>query len=106
MKRAAFWVVNGFCHDLATGLWAGFLAVLFLLAAGLPPAATRWGLFRLCLAALCLVAVTGALRLVEYRRRGEARPPARLLLAKHVLLGLLFLGGTLWGYFLAGRGAP
>ncbi|WP_456433649.1 hypothetical protein [Thermosulfuriphilus sp.] len=104
MRRQIFFIINGFIHDLATGLWAGFLVCIFLLSTRKTISEVKVFMFWLSLGALALVATTGAIRLKDYRLRGESSLKGRLLWIKHLLLGLVFFGATWGGYLLAFKG--
>ncbi len=99
-------VLNNFCHDLFTGVWGATWLLLYLMAKEAPPAAVGyWSdtlrrFFRLGPLSLVIVLVTGVLRTVWYQPR-QNRVKDRLLIIKHLLLGLVFLVGSLSQYWLA-----
>lgn len=117
-NRAAFlkalFVVNNFVHDLFTGLWASSLFVIYLLDA---KARSLGGLlissalhdvmrtfFRLGVASIAVIIVTGSLRLFYYRTEsiGDDREIKKeLLIVKHVLFAVVFIGGTYLSYLYA-----
>ncbi len=101
------WIANNFAHDLATGVWAACLLVTWMLAsrlAGMPDAAagavreSMWMLFKVALAALVVIAVTGGVRLGYWRRQsvGEEDEKRRSLLVKHAAFALVYGAGTAW----------
>jgi hypothetical protein len=110
--RRYFWIVNNFLHDTATGVWAGCVLVIWMLAgrrAGMPAeAAAALGdamgaLFRLALAALVIIGATGGVRLGYWRRQtgaGELAEKRRALLVKHALFAVAYGGGTVWMWSL------
>lgn len=81
--------------------------LLYLMAKEAPPPAAvgYWSdtlrrFFRLGPLSLVIVLVTGVLRTVWYQPR-QNRVKDRLLIIKHLLLGLVFLVGSLSQYWLA-----
>lgn len=103
-------VTNNFLHDMATGTWAACLLVLLVLSprrAGVPIeaadalTASMWVVFWLMVAALVVVTVTGALRLVYWRKATPADELAakrRALIVKHVAFLVIYGGGTWWAW--------
>lgn len=108
-------ITNNFLHDMATGMWAAGLLVIWLLAARVTAAtpadavsalsdASR-AVFWLLLAALAVIIVTGAVRLLYWRRQTPAEELAakrRALVVKHVAFVVIYGGGTWWAYGLLG----
>jgi putative copper export protein len=106
--RRYFWIVNNFLHDMATGVWAACVLVVWMLAgrrAGMPAEAaaavgeTMSALFRLAIAALVIIGATGGVRLGYWRRQtgsSELTQKRRALLIKHGLFAVVYGGGTLW----------
>ncbi len=105
-------LANNWLHDVATGLWAACLIVLVVfdrqqplfVAAGSKlawrtMADTSQLIFWLLLGALAVIAVTGAVRLVYWRKQ---TPPAELpgkrkaLIGKHVAFLVVYGLGTWW----------
>jgi putative copper export protein len=105
-------ITNNFLHDMATGTWAACLAVLVLLSSrlvGMPEAAAAaLGdamalVFWLLVGALVVLAITGAVRLVYWRRESapaELAAKRSALIAKHVAFLVVYGGGTVWGWLL------
>ena len=105
-------ITNNFLHDMATGMWAACLAVLLVLAgrlAGMPAeAASALGdamrlVFWLQVGALVVVTLTGALRLLYWRRETAPEDLAakrRALIVKHIAFLAIYGGGTVWGWLL------
>lgn len=111
------WVrlTNNWLHDVATGLWAACLIVMLALQNQQPlisgAGTEAWHavggvallMFQLMLAALVVIVITGAIRLVYWRR---VTPPAEMpakrkaLIGKHVAFVLVYGVGTLWAYTL------
>ncbi|MBA2848099.1 hypothetical protein G4V39_05300 [Thermosulfuriphilus ammonigenes] len=94
-------IINNFLHDLATGLWAGALINLFLLSTKRSIADTKRLMFLVIIFSLVLVAITGILRLRDYRGQKSLAFKTKLLWLKHLLLAFVFLAGSLWGYVIA-----
>lgn len=109
--RAPWRIVNGFLHDLATGMWFACVLVTLVLNPHLGRAvdvATSSALmeamgdvFILSLVSLGTIGITGAGRLLYWR---AATPPEeqgdrrRLLIIKHVVFALVYGAGTVWLY--------
>jgi uncharacterized membrane protein len=114
--RRALTIFNGFVHDFAAGTWAATVFAVWWVrsAAAFPQAeAVLRGLmqqfFWLGAACVILVMATGAGRTFTYAWVGDVYGPEaerlrrRLLIAKHVVLLLVFGAGTAWQYALAFR---
>jgi hypothetical protein len=107
-ERRYLWTTNNFLHDLATGVWAACVLVVWLLAgrrAGMPAEASEAlgsamrDLFKLSLVSLVVIGGTGGVRLGYWRRQSESRDvdhKRRMLLGKHVALLLVYGLGTWW----------
>lgn len=111
------WVrlVNNWLHDFSSGLWGSCVLVLWVLERGLPDAvpdeaaaSVIYGAQQLfwwiLLAALALIAVTGAVRLLYWRRATSpedmpAKRPA--LIGKHAVFLAVYGLGTWWAWTLA-----
>lgn len=105
-------IVNNFLHDMATGTWAGCLAVLLVLSdrlAGMPAeAAAALGdamvlVFWILVGALVVVGATGGIRLAYWRQQTAPEDMAakrRSLIVKHVAFLVIYGGGTVWGWLL------
>jgi hypothetical protein len=106
------WIVNNFFHDLASGMWAATVLVIWLLEtrmSGIPAAAgaaladIQHLLFWIVLASLLVIFVTGGIRLRYWRKQGSADEEAyrrRALLVKHVLYLVIYGAGTVWAWLL------
>lgn len=108
-------IIVGFVHDWAAGCWgATLLGVWWLerVLAGHPQVAPvlegiQRDFFRIGIACIALVMATGAGRTFTYVE-GFYGPDAearrrRLLIVKHVIMLVLFCGGTIWQWSLAFR---
>lgn len=108
-------LINNWLHDVGTGLWAACVLVIWVLQdqkdsipeAGPPVYAAlfqaQWMIFGLLIAALVVIAVTGAIRLLYWRRETlpeelSSKRPA--LIGKHVAFLVIYGGGTVWAYLL------
>lgn len=111
------WVrlTNNWLHDVGTGLWAACVLVVWVLQNQkneLSEAGPRvssalyqaqWMIFGLLVAALVVIAVTGAVRLLYWRQEtpAEEMPAKRpALVGKHIAFLVIYGGGTLWAYLL------
>jgi putative copper export protein len=106
--RRYLWTTNNFLHDLATGVWAACILVVWLLSArlgGIPPAAAdalldaMRTLRDLAIVALVVIGATGGVRVGYWRRQSEPEDVAhkrRALIVKHVLLLVVYGAGTWW----------
>ncbi len=106
------WIVNNFFHDLASGLWAACVLVIWLLSArtaGMPAEAAAalrdvmHLLFWIVLGSLLVIFVTGGIRLRYWRKQGSAAEEPyrrRALLVKHALYLAVYGLGTVWAWFL------
>lgn len=108
------WMVNDWVHDVATGLWVATFIVIWRLsayrfteAAALPSgqvlALVSHEMFRLMLASLLVVTVTGVIRLRYWRNENtpdELPYKRRALLVKHALYLAIYVPGTIWAYAL------
>jgi hypothetical protein len=103
MTKRTLLIINAFLHDLSTGIWAGILITILLIALkGKTIEESKGFLFYIGLGALFIVLLTGLVRFWGYRAHGTKDSlKRRLLIAKHILLGVLFLAGTLWMYNLS-----
>lgn len=96
-------ILNSFIHDMTTGIWAGSLFVMkaVLLKAGTFPADTVHqfadgiliDLWTLSLFSFAVMIMTGAARVFTLKNYGwtgdSARERKRLLVVKHVILGII-----------------
>lgn len=103
-------VINDFAHDLFTGLWISTVLTIFLLekkltlAPGTPAAIsiqeTKKFFFWLGAASIVTIAVTGVARFSYYKsepnRMGAVKD--KTLIAKHIILGIIFVAGTYLAY--------
>lgn len=100
-------IVNDFAHDMATGMWAACLLVIWVLSTrttGVPPEAAEaissamGAAFLLLLAALTVLVGTGAARLSYWRRdtpTADVAAKRTALVVKHVTFLALYGAGTL-----------
>lgn len=119
-KRLKTWLflLNYYAHDFFTGVWGACFLVLAILrfrfgGAGVswpPEVATVLGdmgalFFWLELAALGLLALTGMGRAFDpnlgYRAEDAQQEKRLFLVIKHIVIGVVFVGGTLASYFWA-----
>ncbi len=119
-KRLKTWLflLNYYAHDFLTGVWGACFLVLTILRfryggpeTSLPTevAAVLGDMgslfFWLELAALGLLAVTGMGRAFDpnlgYQAEGAQREKRLFLVIKHIVMGVVFVGGTLASYFWA-----
>lgn len=108
-------ILNSFIHDVATGTWISTLLLITLLhfetrgPAWAPVAALvphlKAQFMALTWASLVIIAVTGVVRAITFKRFGwtgdVAKDRVRLLKIKHAFLGTTFLGGTVYMAVLA-----
>ncbi len=113
-KNAWLIILNDFAHDLFSGFWLSCVVVVYLIsrvADGLPDPAAALALravlgtfFWFVVVSLAVVMVTGGLRSLTYRppqSDEEAGVKKKLLIIKHAVLGLAFIGGTWFAYSVA-----
>ncbi|MDO8964547.1 MAG: hypothetical protein Q7W30_08675 [Coriobacteriia bacterium] len=110
--RRYAWITNNFLHDMGTGTWAAALLVTLVLRdrlAGIPAqAAAALGdamlsVFWLGVVALVVITVTGAVRLLYWRKQAspeELVQKRRALIVKHIAFLLIYGGGTWWMWTL------
>jgi hypothetical protein len=103
-------------HDLSTGVWLACVLVIWVVGsrmAGVPPeaaaalAAAQRTVFWLLAASLAGIAVTGAVRLLYWRRDTSPDLVARkrrALVGKHVAFLLVYGAGTAWAALTVFRG--
>lgn len=107
-------ILNDFAHDLFSGFWLSCVILMFLLsrkADALTDLAAASALrevlgtfFWFVVISLAAVMVTGGLRSMTYRppqSDEEAGAKKKLLIVKHAVLGLGFIGGTWFAYSVA-----
>lgn len=116
LANPEFRIFNNWLHDTGTGLWAGCLIAIWFIDRQMAAAAssaeaadillqTQWVLFWVLAAALVLIAVTGAVRLLYWR---ASTPPEELpakrpaLIGKHVVYLVVYGGGTVWALWMLG----
>lgn len=106
-------IINDFAHDLFTGLWVSTIIVVFLLHRKMPSLArvpeafqaidnVMKQFFWLEVMSFSLVVATGIVRLRYYRKNEKKKLEAvksRALIAKHIILGALFIIGTYFAYY-------
>jgi len=104
-------IINKFVHDLFSGIWTSSILALYLLdkKAGPSQGTPLWSelrdvmkvFFWLGIFSMAVIFVTGVFWFLNYipEYSGDAeRDKKKLLIAKHVLLGAVFLGGTYLAY--------
>jgi len=107
-------ILNDFAHDLFSGFWLSCVILMYLLsrkadALSDPSAASALRevlgtFFWFVVASLAAVMVTGGVRSFTYRppqSDDEAGTKKKLLMIKHAVLGLAFIGGTWFAYGVA-----
>lgn len=107
-RRRYLWTINNFLHDLATGVWAACVLVVWMLAGrrvGMPAeaagalTATMVALFKLSIVSLVVIGGTGGVRLGYWRRQSDPddlEHKRKALLVKHALLIGGYGVGTWW----------
>lgn len=106
-------IANGWIHDVAGGLWAAGLFVIWRLdhwrftesdsPSTFVLARVAHEMFWIMLAALLAILVTGAIRLVYWRNAStadELRYRRRSLLVRHAVYLAIYVTGTIWAYML------
>jgi len=103
-------IINNFIHDLFTGFWISTILVIYLLEKKVPfvPGISAEALkdvmkvfFGLGIFSLLIIITTGIFRSINYKfTNSKTFGPVKkkILIAKHILLGLIFLGGTYLAY--------
>lgn len=112
LENAWVRLVNNWLHDFSSGLWGACVLVIWLLrgrltGAGMEVAAAlgdaQMLMWRVLLAALAFITLTGAVRLFYWRKAtpAEEMPAKRpALIGKHVAFLVVYGGGTLWAWTL------
>jgi hypothetical protein len=110
--RSYFFLLNYYAHDFFSAMWLASFATISVIhvkssqnAQSLAESALISDLLHLFLqiqlASLLLIMVTGYGRFLDSRgklqQEGE-RPRRDLLIIKHLLMGIVFLGGSYLGY--------
>jgi len=103
-------MINNFLHDLFTGFWISTILVIYLLKRevsavhGLPAEAFEGVMkvfFGLGIFSLLIIIITGIFRSINYNlinSNSVRTVKKKALIIKHILLGLVFLGGTYLAY--------
>lgn len=106
------YIVNNFFHDLASGMWAASVLVIWMLRArlaGVSPeaAAVLADVMRtmlwIVLGSLVVIFATGGIRLRYWRKQGSADEEEyrrRALLVKHAVYAVVYGAGTAWAWWL------
>ncbi len=106
-------IINNFLHDMFTGMWASALIVIYLLRRqiplvhGIPPETFRDIIkvfFWLGIFSLIVIVFTGIIRIFYYRGINDMAieiVKKKILIIKHVLLGIIFVAGTYLAYSYA-----
>jgi uncharacterized membrane protein len=108
-------LLNNFCHDLFTGLWFGSFIVLYVLRDYVKEQGAEMGqpgpwlgelnsfFYTFIWIALLLICITGLFRFL-YDRKGDGgigdnwQLKKQMLIVKHAVLGVSFVGGSILGY--------
>lgn len=110
-----YWLIimNNFIHDLFTGFWVSTIIVIYLLKKQVPlihgiPSETFRDImkvfFVLGVFSMIVIVVTGIIRTCYYRSINDLdmeNIKKKILIIKHILLGLIFIAGTYWAYSYA-----
>ncbi len=110
--RTLLFIINKFIHDLSSGIWIGTILALYLLdkKAGSSEEMLQASelhdvmrvFFWVGIFALVVIFVTGVFWFLNYGSEEyggvSERDKKKLLIVKHVLLGIIFLGGTYLAY--------
>jgi putative copper export protein len=103
-------IINNFLHDLFTGFWISTILVIYLLEKKIPsvhgiPAEAfndiKKVFFILGIFSLLIIIITGVFRTIHYKFGNSATcetAKKKILIIKHILLGLIFLVGTYLSY--------
>ncbi len=106
-------IINNFMHDLFTGLWISTILVIYLLKKkvtvvhGIPTEALKEVMevfFGLGIFSLLIIIITGIIRSINYKLincKALGTVKNRILIIKHILLGLIFIVGTYLSYCYA-----
>lgn len=109
-------LLNNWAHDVGSGLWAACVFVIWMLRGRMYELATTagpafatamlgvmWSIFWVLVGALVVIAFTGVIRLLYWRRETppELMPAKRpALVGKHVAFLVIYGGGSVWAYFM------
>jgi hypothetical protein len=104
-------ILNNFVHDMVTGLWVSSVLVIYLLKKramdleGIFISAALHDVMRfffwLGIVSIIVILITGSFRIFYFRRESvthERETKKKLLIVKHVLLTVVFIGGTYLAY--------
>lgn len=106
-------IINNFLHDMFTGFWVSTIIVIYLLKKQVPlvygiPVETFRDIitvfFWLGIFSLIVIVFTGIIRIFYYRGINDMAieiVKKKILIIKHILLGLIFLAGTYLAYSYA-----
>ncbi len=106
-------IINNFIHDLFTGFWISTILIIYLLKKkvplihGIPSEAFRDVMkvfFWLGIFSLIIIFITGIFRALNYKYVNSQTSGVlkkKILIIKHILLGVIFLGGTYLSYCYA-----
>lgn len=116
--RDTFIVINSFIHDMATGVWVAVLLMMYIIsghaeeAAAFPRGAVFINslmdqLWLLAIVSIIVIALTGVVRVFTFKYYGwtgdVARGRRRLLLVKHIILGVFVVSGLYVQFILMAR---
>lgn len=107
-------IINNFVHDLFAGLWISTILVIYILGRKVrfaeeillaPLKDVMRVFFWLGIFSISMIIMTGIFRFFNYRTTnpGTSEPirknmKTKILILKHILLGLVFVGGTYIAY--------
>jgi putative copper export protein len=103
-------IINNFIHDLFTGLWISTVLVMYLLRKkvslvnGIPAEAFKDVMkvfFLLGIFCLLIIIITGIIRTINFKFENSGTSEIirkKILVIKHIILGIVFLGGTYVAY--------
>lgn len=103
-------IINNFIHDLFTGLWISTIIVIYLLEKKVhfvpiePLKDVMKVFFGLGIFSLLIIIITGIFRSINYKFTNSGTfgtVKKKILIIKHILLGLILLWGTYLSYSYA-----
>lgn len=117
--RDTFIVLNSFIHDMATGVWVAVLLVMYIISGrsgeiiSIPQgqafvSGRMANLWMVSLVSVAVVTVTGIIRGLTFKYYGwtgdVAKGRKRLLMIKHIMMGVVVIVGLYLQYVLAVSG--
>lgn len=106
-------IINNFLHDLFTGLWISTIIVIYLLKKKIhfvhgtpiePLKDVMKVFFELGIFSLLIIIITGIFRSINYKFTNSGTfgtVKKKILIIKHILLTMVFIGGTYLAYSYA-----